>query len=174
MPEKIAKNAKAAYKTGKYQKAADQFQKAAAGFSNAGDELMAAEMLNNQSVALLQNGDPTGAFTAASGTDEIFSKARDSRRQAMALGNQAAALDSLGELEEAIEKYKLAAELLKETGDMELRSYVLESLSALQLRTGNQFQSLATMQAALDSKKKLGFKERFLKKILRIPFKLMR
>lgn len=174
MPTKLSKKAKAAYKAGEYKKAAELFNDAANGFSLTGDKFMVAEMLNNQSVALLQNKDPESALRVILETDRVFAEAGDTRREAMTYGNQGAAYEALGKFEEALVKYQKAADLLKETDDKELRAYVLQSLSTLQLKTGNQLQSLATMQAALESKKKLSLKDRLLKKLLKIPFKMAR
>ncbi len=170
----LSKQAKQAYDRKEYTQAAGLFFSAAQSFHNQEDALQAAEMLNNCSVAWLQAGEAQKALDAAEGTDSIFADAADLRRQAMALGNQAAALEALGKLEDAINKYQSASDILKDIDDKELRTYVLQNLAALQLRTGDQYQSLATMQAALEHKKKLSIKERFLKKLLRIPFKLMK
>jgi hypothetical protein len=79
----------------------------------------------------------------------------------------------LGDTEKAIEKFQAASDLLKEIGDESLRAYILQNLSGLQLKSGDQFQSIATMHTALENKEKLSLKEKFLKKLLRIPFKMM-
>ncbi|MCJ7626454.1 MAG: hypothetical protein MUO76_23425, partial [Anaerolineaceae bacterium] len=136
MPTKISKRANATYKAGDYKQAAELFKNAADSYALAQDKLMAAEMLNNQSVALLQHNDPESALNVILETDRVFAEAGDIRREAMTYGNQAAAYEALGKNEEAIAKYQKAADLLRETDDTELRAYVLKSLSALQLRTG--------------------------------------
>jgi hypothetical protein len=48
----------------------------------------------------------------------------------------------------------------------------MQSLSALQLRTGHQLEELATMQAGLDGLEKPNPQQRALKKLLQMPFKL--
>ena len=173
MPEKIVQKAKTAYKQKKYSEAADLFEEAAKLYKDLGDFLNEAEMLNNCSVSLLLGGDALEALQAAQGTDQIFAKAADVKRQAMALGNQAAALDALGKLDEALELYQEASELLKDRGEDDLRSYLLQQISTLQIRTGSQLQSLASMQAALESRKKLSMKERMLKKLLKKPMDML-
>ena len=56
-----------------------------------------------------------------------------------------------------------------------MRSYVLQAISALQLRTGKQLQAMASMDAALDNKGgKLSLKERLLRKLLNTQKKLMK
>lgn len=173
MNQDISKQAKEVFESGNFIEAAKLFGSAQKEYQVNGDRLMAAEMANNCSVARLKAGDGHGALEAALNTEEVFAEAGDLHRQALALGNQAAAYEALGKIKLAIEKYQISADLLKQTGDKELRSYVLKNLSALQLRSGDQLQAMATMEAALDNQKKLSFKERFLKKLLRLPFKLM-
>ena len=172
--QSYVKSAQENYSAGSYSKAASLFQSAAQVYAEQGDELNAAEMRNNCSVALLKAGDASGALQAAIGTDAIFSAANDARRQALSLGNLAAAYEALGDVPQAIKFYRLSSDLLKDTGDRELRSFVLGSLSALQLKNGEQLQSLASMQAALDNKPKLSLKERLLKKLIQAPFRMLK
>jgi tetratricopeptide (TPR) repeat protein len=170
-PKEIQEKAEAFYKAGNFDQAAQLYKNLADQFSVSGKILDAAEMLNNSSVASLQKGDAQSAYEAAHGTDKIFEKAGDSHRQAIALGNQAAALEAMGNFKEAILIYQQSSELLKSIGEKDMRIYVLKSLSSLQVRTGDQLQALASMDAALQLQKKLTWKEKFLKKLLGIPFK---
>jgi tetratricopeptide (TPR) repeat protein len=165
--------AKAAYQAGYYQGSAELFASAANEYTAMGDGLAAAEMANNQSVALLKAGQNDAAWTVVDGTDLVFANAGDRRRQALALGNQAAALESLGRSKQAIERYERSADLLKAIGENELRSITLQSLSALQLKDRRQFEAMATMQTALASKKHLNAKEHVLKRLLRVAFQLL-
>ena len=171
-PEHITREGQAAYQRGDYQAAARSFQAAAAGFKLAGNEVTAAEMANNGCVALLQAGQPAAALTEVLGTEACFAAAGDTRRQAMAVGNQAAALEALGRLEEAKTAYRQSAELLKQVGEMELRAYVMQSLSALELRTGQQLQAFTTMYAGVQGVPNPNPRQRILKKLLNIPFRL--
>ncbi len=159
------------FRAGKYKDAADLFQFAEDGYLQAGDTLKAAEMANNRSVALLQSGDGQGALKAAEGTDQIFAQAGNVQRQALAIGNQAAALEATNRLNEALDRYFQCNALLKQIGDEENRVMVLKSISALQIRTGHSFEALASMDTALNNQKKLGLQERFLKKLLDIPMR---
>jgi tetratricopeptide (TPR) repeat protein len=159
-----------AYKEKRYSEAASSFEQAARALQASGDSPGAAEAANNSSVAYLQAGSAADALRLAEGTPAVFAAAGDIRRQGMALANQAAALESLHRLPEALETYQLASELLKQAGEKELRALVLENISTLQLRTGNQLQALASMDTALEHKGKLSIRERLLKKLLRVPF----
>ena len=172
-PAELSKQAKKLYDKEAYSQAAETYERASQEYENSGDLLIAAEMRNNSSVSWLLAGEAQKSLDASANTDQIFFNADDRRRQAMALGNQAAAHEGLKQLKEAAEKYEQASDILKEIGETDLRAYVLQKLSALQLRTGDQFQSVATMHTALENKKKLSLKEKFLKRVLRIPFKKM-
>lgn len=163
-----------AYKTGQYLQAAEHYAEAERQFAATGDPLKAAEMANNRSVALLQAGRPEDALTAAHGTDAIFAQGSDTFRQALAIGNQAAALEALNRTDEALKQYWECSNLLKQIGEKEYRATVLKSISALQIRTGKQFEALASMDAALENQKKLSIMERFLKKLLDIPMRMLR
>jgi len=163
-----------AYQAGRYPDAAAAFLQAARAFTTAGLKLDAAEASNNASVALLKAGDAAGALRSAEGTDQVFAEANDRSRQGMAVANQAAALEDLGQLDEALNRYTSSAELLKQSGDKELRAIVLKSISGLQIRTGKQLQALASMDAALDNQKHLSLRERLLQKLLRLPMDMIR
>jgi tetratricopeptide (TPR) repeat protein len=170
----LIRRAKETYQAGRYPEAAGLFEQAARQYSLGGDELNAAEMANNRSVALLQAGDAQGALDAVEGTDQVFAQAGDVRRQALAIGNQATALEVLKRLDDALERYRQSAALLKQIGDEENRAVVLKSISALQVRTGHQLEALASMDAALSVQKKLTLQERFLKKLLDVPMRMLK
>lgn len=172
-PQQIEKEAKAAYKAGDFASAVQSFEAARQGYLSANNAVMAAEMANNCSVALLQSGDKTGALQAVEGTEAIFIEAGDRKRQAMALGNLAAALEALDRLDEAEQTYWKSAEILKEIGEEDLRLSVMQSISALQLRTGRQLQAVATMHSGVENIEKPTLKQRFLKRILGVPMQMM-
>lgn len=161
------------YQDKAYLEAEIAFKNAADEFRLTGDELTAAEMDNNRSVALLQACKPGEALQAVGESPDIFSKAGDRRRQALALGNQAAALDALKRFAEAINKYQQASDILKEIGETELRANVMQALSTIQLRQGQQLDALVTMHLGLQQAEHPNVKQRIIKKLLEIPFKIM-
>src|SRR5688572_2890312 len=108
-PAQLDAQGKRAFENKKFSEAASYFQQAAEGYTLGRAGLLAAEMMNNASVAFLQADKPTEALNAALQTDVIFSQANDIKRQAMALGNQAAALEALARYDEALEKYEQSA-----------------------------------------------------------------
>jgi len=172
-PNQLSKEGRSAYKRGDHMAAARAFEAASQGYTALDDPLNAAEMANNSSVAYLQAGDAQAALQIVEGTAEVFRLAGDVRRQAMAIGNQAAALEALGGSDEAIDAYQQSADLLKLAGEEQMRLNVMQSLSALQLRTGRQLEALATMKVGLDGAEKLTGKQRLIKRLLNIPFQMM-
>ncbi|PKO16842.1 MAG: hypothetical protein CVU39_06395 [Chloroflexi bacterium HGW-Chloroflexi-10] len=168
----IQQQAEKSYKNKDYQKAADLYLQAA--LLPESEVLHAAEMKNNASVSFLLAHQPQQALDVVTGTSELFLQANDRKRSAMALGNQASALEALGRFSEAMPLYVQAAETLKELQEPELRSYVLKKISALQIKTGKQFEALGSMAAALDDAPTLSPKEKTLKKLTDWVSKLMR
>lgn len=162
-----------AFREKKYAEAAACFTQAMQLFEAEGNLVQKGEMANNLSVAHLQAGDSAQALKVLENIPELFAQANDPRRQALTLGNQAAALEAAGDTAAALEKYQQCSDLLKALGDHDTRAPVLQAISQLQMRTGHQLEALASMDAALYNKKKLSLTERVLKKLLRIPFQMM-
>ena len=94
-PSMLAEQGKKEYASGKFAAAANLFSQAAQGYEFMQDGLNAAEMKNNQSVALLQAGNAKRELQAVEGTEDIFQKAGDIKRQGIAVSNRAAALEGL-------------------------------------------------------------------------------
>lgn len=169
-PEDLKHEADHAYEQKDYASAAQAFLAAADGYLQAQDQYSAAEMKNNASVAYLMGNQPQLALESALETDQVFIAAGDVKRQAIAVVNQAAAYEALGQLEQALEGYQSAADLLKEIDDQELRPSVMQALSAVQLRLGQKMDALVSMQAGLEAVEKPSLKQKLVKKILQSPF----
>jgi tetratricopeptide (TPR) repeat protein len=172
-PEQWKKKGEINYQNKAYLDAEQAFQKAAEGFRANGDDLAAAEMDNNRSVSLLQAEEPELALQAVAGTPEIFLNKGDLRRQAMALGNQAAALAAQERYDEAEELFQQTSSILKNIGDTELRTTVMQSLSTMQMKRGQRMDALLSMHIGLQQEEKPNLRQRFLKKLLEIPFNIM-
>ncbi len=171
-PEKAAKQGKKLFSQKKYLSAIEQFKLASDHFRTIKDWMMQAEMQNNLSVCHLMAGQAAIALKEAEGTDKVFAEGGDVRRQAMALGNQAAAQEALKHPEKALELYNKSSLLLKQVGDRELRAVVLKHIAALQVKTGEKYQALASMNAALNEEPKPSVKEKWLKKLLGRIFRM--
>jgi tetratricopeptide (TPR) repeat protein len=172
-PHTLAREGKAVYQKGDFLSAAHIFEAAQRGYLIQGDRLNAAEMANNCSVAYLQAGEGLAALEAVEGTAEIFAEFDDLRRQAMALGNLASALEAVDRVEEAAEAYQQSADILAQSNEDQLRANVLHSLSVLQFRMGKQLQALASMQSGLEGVKHPTPKQTVLKKLVSIPVDML-
>jgi tetratricopeptide (TPR) repeat protein len=166
-PAQLAEKGKQAFAKKHFEDAAEYFRQAAEGYSLGRAGLMAAEMRNNLSVALLQAGKASEALEAALGTDQVFEGANDLKRQAMALGNQAAALEGLHRYDEAIAAYERSADLFAKVNDGDMRSLVMKSAAAIKLKTGKITESAFKMMGAVDVKKNPTIFERIMKFLMR-------
>ncbi len=155
------------YQEGDFENAARLFGEAASAFQALGKPLDAAEMKNNQSVALLQSGDAQASFEATIGTPEIFAAGGDFRREGMAYGNQATALTALGKMNEAANSYQQAATALEKAGEDQLRASVMQAIAGIQLRQGKLMQALLSMQIGLAGVKHPTIKQKILRGLLR-------
>lgn len=166
-PAQLDARGKQAYQDKNYDEAAEYFRQAAEGYTLARAGLLAAEMRNNMSVALLQAGKPQEALDAALGADQVFAGANDLKRQAMTLGNQAAALEGLRRYDEAIAAYERSAELFGSADEGDLRATVMKSAAALKLRTGKIADSAFKMMGSIEAKKTPSLFERIMKFLFR-------
>jgi tetratricopeptide (TPR) repeat protein len=165
---KLSEEGKHAFEKKQFDLAADLFRQAADGFTQGRAGLSAAEEMNNLSVALLQAGKYQGALDASLGTDEVFASANDPKRQAIALANQAAAMEALHRYDEAMELYERAAEIFAGVGEGDMRAMVMKAGAALKLKTGRVTDSAFKMMGALEAKEKPSLFERILRFFLRI------
>jgi len=132
----LVEQAKQEYANGRHAAAASLFAQAAQAYSNAQDELNAAEMKNNQSVALLQAGKAHEALQATDGTEAVFQKAGDLKRQGIAIANRAAALEGMKKLSEAVAEYNRAADIFEQAGEGDMHSIVRKATAQVFLKRG--------------------------------------
>ena len=164
----FAEKGKIEYEKGNYSIAADLFSQAAQAYASAQDELNAAEMKNNQSVALLQAGKAKDALQATEGTEEIFENAGDLRRQAVAVGNRAAALEGLKKWNDALAEYDRAASLFEQAGAGDMHSVVRKAAANLNLKRGRFTDSQLDVYDSLRLVEKPTLTQRIMKFLIRI------
>jgi len=167
-PTQLAEQGKDEYAKGNNAIAADLFAQAAQAYVEARDELNAAEMKNNQSVALLQAGRAEDALHATDGTEEVFQKAGDIKRQGFAVGNRAAALEGLKKYQDAIAEYERAASLLEQAGEGDMHSVVRKAAANLHLKHGRISAAQMDVYDSLRLVEKPNFTQRILKFLKRI------
>jgi tetratricopeptide (TPR) repeat protein len=167
-PITFAEKGKREYGNGNYAAAADLFSQAAQAYASVQDELNAAEMKNNQSVALLQAGKAEEALRATEGTEEVFRNAGDLRRQGVAAGNRAAALEGLKKWDEALAEYDRAAALFEQAGAGDMHSVVRKAAANLNLKRGRITASQLDVYDSLRLVEKPTLTQRILKFLIRI------
>jgi tetratricopeptide (TPR) repeat protein len=167
-PAQLAEEGKLAFQNRQFDQAADFFRRASAAYTLGRAGVLAAEMQNNLSVALLQAGKPGEALEAVLGTDQVFAGANDLKRHGMALGNQAAALEALKRTDEALAAYERAAQILQQAGEGDLLAMVKKSSAAIRLKRGQVGESALNMIGSLEAKQKPSFFERILKFFVRL------
>jgi tetratricopeptide (TPR) repeat protein len=167
-PGRIASNGKEEYGKGNYKAAAGLFAQAARAYTSRQDELNAAEMKNNESVAWLQAGKAKEALQATDGTEEVFQKEGDLKRQGLAVGIRAAALEGLRKWKEALAEYDRAASLFEQAGEGDLHSIVRKAAANLNLKRGKIMDSQLDVFDSVRLVKKPTFTQRLMKFLMRI------
>lgn len=167
-PLTLAEDGKKEYGKGNYKAAAGLFSRAAQAYASMQDELNAAEMKNNESVALLQAGKANEALQATHGTEDIFQKAGDIKRQGIAVSNRAAALEGLRKWKEALAEYDRAASLFEEAGEGDMHSIVRKAAANLNLKRGRVGDSQMDVYDSLRLVEKPTFSQRIMKFLMRI------
>lgn len=164
----LAEDGKKEYGKGNFRAAANLFAQAAQAYASVPDELNAAEMKNNESVAWLQAGNAKQALQATEGTEEIFQKAGDIKRQGIAVSNRAAALEGLKQWKEALAEYDRAASLLEQVGEGDMHSIVRKAAANLNLKRGRIGDSQMDVYDSLRLVEKPTLTQRIMKFLMRI------
>jgi len=164
--EQVKQQAINHYNRKHFDEAIQGFQTCLEYFEGINDELGIAEARNNLSVTHLGMKLAQQALDEVIGTDEIFAKHGDRKRQGMAMANTAAAMEALGRREEALTLYEQVLDIFKEIGEKEMRASILRRVSDLQLKTKRGYQALASIEAAYDQKDKPPIKDSIFKKVI--------
>ncbi|NPV56985.1 MAG: hypothetical protein HPY76_10005 [Anaerolineae bacterium] len=173
-PLSLIHSAERSYRSGNFLAAADQYNLAVQAYENNGQPEVAAEHKNNASVCYLKAGHADRALKIAIGTDLVFENSGNVQKQALALGNQAAAMQALGKLDEAESHYIECAHLLRSSDGQDKLFEVYSELSTVQIKRRKYLQALASMNSGLGYKQHLSLRQRILKSLLQIPFKMLK
>lgn len=167
-PVTLVENGKSEYAKGNFKAAAGLFAKAAQIYASRRDEWNAAEVKNNESVSWLQAGRPKEALQATDGTEAVFEKAGDLKRQGIAVSNRAAALEGLKKWHEALAEYDRAASLLEQAGQGDMHSIVRKAMANLNLKRGRIDASQMDVYDSLRLVEKPTLTQRIMKFLMRI------
>ncbi|OGO15616.1 MAG: hypothetical protein A2Z14_09970 [Chloroflexi bacterium RBG_16_48_8] len=172
-PSALSRQARQAYQEKRLEDAILKFDAAKKLYIQENNVLLAAEMANNLCVVLLKADRPDEALKSVEGTPDLFLENGDEKAAAMAYGNLASALEACGNFKEAEVALQQASDRFQSLGEEDLLLHTQRSLSQLQLRQGRAFEALSSMQSGLEHQKKPGLKNRFLRSLFKIPYRLL-
>jgi len=167
------KQALAHYRAGAYAQASETFVAAGAAYTQAGDRIAAAEMLNNQGVAhrMLRQWDRAeAAFLQARRQFETLNEAN---QQAQATANLGMLALARGQARQAITFLDEAIALFQTTDDPQRESEARRTLSLAHFKQRHLLDALAAYSAALDCAPHLTLGQRFLRWLLALPARLL-
>jgi tetratricopeptide (TPR) repeat protein len=170
--ERRTKQAMDLYRQGQADEAIEAFTALQDIYQSNGDQVKADEMANNSAVALLELNQAEEAIELVKDTPERFLNANQPVLAAQAYGNMGAALAAADRVEDAEQAYRLSLKLFQDHGHDEGMAFVGQALSQLQLKQGRALEALASMEASLEGQKKPGLRQRILRKLLKLPFRL--
>jgi hypothetical protein len=86
----------------------------------------------------------------------------------MARSNEATALETSGRLDEAVQKYRQAADDLEKAGEDQLRATVMMAVAGIKLRKWKIMEALLSMYVGLSGVKKPTLKQKILLRLLKL------
>jgi tetratricopeptide (TPR) repeat protein len=170
--ERRTKQAMELFRNGQVNEAIEAFSDLHLAYQSQGDPVKADEMANNLGVAHLDINQFDEAIKLVVDTPERFLRAGQPILAAQAFGNLGAAFAAADRIEEAEDAYRQSFKLFQDQGHDEGMTFVGQALSQLQLKQGRALEALASMEASLEGQKKPGLRQRILRKLLKLPFRL--
>jgi tetratricopeptide (TPR) repeat protein len=158
---------------GLYEEALVKFRQAQEGFAAEGNEIDAAEMVNNRGIIHRMQGQWEEAIAALEEARETFVRMDDRSREAQALGNLGGLYASKGERDKSAECLRQAADIFAELGDGQRLGEALQSLGVQMWKTGDHSGGLATYEAGLHSLEKPTVSQKTLRGLLGLRNRLM-
>jgi tetratricopeptide (TPR) repeat protein len=137
------------FQEGLYEEAAAVFGWAQEMFAGDGNEVEAAEMVNNLGVIRRRQGKWDEAIAALDEARAAFVRLGDRNREAQALGNLGGLYASQGERDKAKECLHQAADIFVELGDAQRQGETLMALGVQMWKTGDRSGGLAMYEEGL-------------------------
>lgn len=137
------------FQEGLYPEAAAKFEEAQELFIDEGNEVEAAEMLNNLGVIHRLQREWDEAIAALEEARETFAEVGDHSREAQTLGNLGGLYASQGKREEAMARLRQAANLFADLGDAQREGETLLALGVQKWKAGDRQGGLATYEVGL-------------------------
>lgn len=161
------------FRFGEYEEATELFQNAHTLFEELGDERGQAEMLNNLGAIHTQEERWDEAAQAFNQAMAAFQSLQDQVGQAQTLGNLGTMYRYQGDSDSAVEHLKKAIDLFHDAGERGKEAVTLRLLSRIRLGQARWLEALHFYDLSLACVQPPGIKERFLRRLLQIPFTLL-
>lgn len=161
------------FQEGLYKEAAAKFGQAQETFAAEGDEIEAAEMVNNLGVIHRMQGEWDEAIAALDEARAAFVRLGDRDREAQALGNLGGLYASKGERDKAKECLRQAADIFAELGDDQRQGEILLALGVQMWKTEGRSAGLTTYEAGLQTLRKPTAGQKTLRGLLGLRTRLL-
>jgi tetratricopeptide (TPR) repeat protein len=161
------------FREGLYEEALTKFRQAQEGFAAEGNDIEAAEMVNNLGIIHRMLGQWDEAIAALDEAKATFVRLGDRGREAQSLGNLGGLYASRGERDKATECLRQAADIFDELDDAQHLGETLQALGVQMWKTGDRSGGLAAYEAGLHSLEKPSISQRTLRSLLGLRDRLM-
>jgi tetratricopeptide (TPR) repeat protein len=161
------------FQEGLYEEAIVNFEKAQEMFAAEGDDVQAAEMVNNRGVIYRMQGQWDKAIAALEEAKTAFAGLGDRNREAQTLGNLGGLYAEQGEREKADECLRQAADIFAELGDEQRHGETLLALGVQEWKKGDRSSGLATYEAGLHTLQKPSASQKALRGLLGLRNRLL-
>ncbi len=161
------------FQEGLYPEAAAKFEQAQEMFIAEGDEVEAAEMLNNLGVIHRMQQEWEKAIASLEEARSTFAEIGDRSREAQTLGNLGGLYASQGERERAKECLRQAADIFGDLGDAQRQGETLLALGVQLWRMGDRQAGMATYEAGLKTLQKPTMGQKALRSLLNLRARLL-
>lgn len=161
------------FEEGSFPQAIETFGRAQEAFAAAGDEAMAAEMLNNVGVVYREQGEHDKALEPLEAALAAFGKLGDRSREAQSLGNLGGLYSALNDKDKAIESYRKAIKIFGDLDDHNREGETLMALGLMQFKNGQRSDGMAAYEAGLLLVDKPTARQKNLKRLLKVRQRLL-
>ena len=161
------------FQEGLFEEAAATFRQAQEMFAGDGDEVEAAEMVNNLGVIHRMQGRWDEAIASLEEARTAFVRLGDRDREAQTLGNLGGLYANRGERDKAQECLRQAADIFAELGDAQRQGETLQALGVQMWKTGDRRGALAAYEAGLHTMQKPTAGQKTLRRLLGLRTRLL-
>jgi tetratricopeptide (TPR) repeat protein len=161
------------FQEGLYEEAIVSFEKAQEMFTAEGNDIEAAEMVNNLGVIHRMQGQWDEAIAALEEAKAAFARLGDRNHEAQTLGNLGGLYAEQGQREKANECLRQAADIFAELGDEQRHGEILLALGVQEWKKGDRSSGLATYEAGLHTLQKPSTSQKALRGLLGLRNRLL-